>query len=218
MPPKLLLKLLLYIQTNIICLGYVSNLTKALSVLCLPWFTWWTSHCLHDLVLLHTQPTVSQALPEGSLHQLIHSWEFSSRKTHPWAFLSHQSYWDSVLTDKPIVVYIFLYFCLTSQSYTPLVWVFFQCKGLNFLSNKLEKTTLFTRSSYSQIPIAQITLQQARASHPFRSAISLFFSCTMRLWCMRWKSRSFWVFSRSSLALLKKHHQQQPSRQLLFIS
>lgn len=91
-------------------------------------------------------------------------------------------------------------------------------KGLNFLSNKLERTTLFTKSSYSHIPIAQITLQQARASHPFRSAISLFFSCTMRLWCMRWKSRSFWVFSRSSLALLKKHHHQQPSRQLLFIS
>lgn len=155
---------------------------------------WWTSHCLHDLVLLHTQPTVSQAQIEGSTLPAYPLLGIQLTENIPWALLSHQSYWDSVLTDKLTVEYIFLYFCLTSQ---------IQCKGLNFLSNKLERTTLFTRSSYSQIPITQLTLPQAQASHPLRSAISLFFSCSMRLWCMRWKSRSFLVFRSSSLALLK---------------
>jgi hypothetical protein len=115
-------------------------------------------------------------------------------KIHPWGPLLIPDYQGCVLNDKATIEYIFSYFCLTSQSHTLIVWIWLQFKGLNFLPNKLKGTSLFQQPYSSQC---------TWASHPLRSAMSLFFSCTMRLWCMRWKSRSFWVLSRSSLAFLK---------------
>lgn len=67
-----------------IYLGYVSNLIKALSVLCLPWFTWWTSHCRHDLILLNKQPTVTQAQPEGSTPPAYPLLRIQFTENTPW--------------------------------------------------------------------------------------------------------------------------------------